>query len=50
MAGLTGATRQRYVADLFVRISGHYDLMNDVMTLGCTGVGSGGRRPWQLKH
>ena len=34
MAGLTGAARQRYVADLFVRISGHYDLMNDVMTLG----------------
>ena len=34
MAGLTGADRQRYVADLFARISGHYDLMNDVMTLG----------------
>jgi demethylmenaquinone methyltransferase/2-methoxy-6-polyprenyl-1,4-benzoquinol methylase len=34
MAGLTGAARQRYVADLFARISGHYDLMNDVMTLG----------------
>ena len=34
MAGLTGAARQRYVADLFSRISGHYDLMNDVMTLG----------------
>ena len=34
MAGLTGAARQRYVADLFARISGYYDLMNDVMTLG----------------
>ena len=34
MAGLTGAARQRYVAELFARISGHYDLMNDVMTLG----------------
>ncbi len=34
MAELTGAARQRYVADLFSRISGHYDLMNDVMTLG----------------
>ncbi len=34
MASLTGAARQRYVADLFSRISGHYDLMNDVMTLG----------------
>ena len=34
MAELTGADRQRYVADLFSRISGHYDLMNDVMTLG----------------
>ena len=34
MAGLTGADRQRYVARLFSRISGHYDLMNDVMTLG----------------
>ena len=34
MAGLTGADRQRYVADLFARISGRYDLMNDVMTLG----------------
>ena len=34
MAGLTGSARQRYVADLFARISGHYDLMNDVMTLG----------------
>ena len=34
MAELTGADRQRYVARLFSRISGHYDLMNDVMTLG----------------
>lgn len=34
MAGLSGAARQRYVAELFARISGHYDLMNDVMTLG----------------
>ena len=34
MAELTGAARQRYVAALFSRISGHYDLMNDVMTLG----------------
>ena len=34
MATLTGAARQRYVAELFSRIAGHYDLMNDVMTLG----------------
>lgn len=34
MARLTGAERQRYVADLFSRISGRYDLMNDIMTLG----------------
>ena len=34
MAELTGSARQRYVADLFARISGYYDLMNDVMTLG----------------
>lgn len=34
MAALTGADRQRYVADLFARISARYDLMNDVMTLG----------------
>lgn len=34
MARLTGAERQRYVADLFSRISRHYDLMNDIMTLG----------------
>ena len=34
MAGLTGADKQRYVADLFSRISRRYDLMNDLMTLG----------------
>ena len=34
MAELTGSDRQRYVADLFSRIARHYDLMNDVMTLG----------------
>ena len=34
MAGLTGPAKRRYVADLFSRISRHYDLMNDVMTLG----------------
>lgn len=34
MATLTGPDRQRYVARLFSRISGHYDLMNDIMTLG----------------
>ena len=34
MARLTGAERQRYVADLFSRISRRYDLMNDIMTLG----------------
>ena len=34
MARLTGAERQRYVADLFSRITRHYDLMNDIMTLG----------------
>ena len=34
MAELTGADRQRYVAGLFSRISRHYDLMNDLMTLG----------------
>ena len=34
MAQLTGPARQRYVAELFARISGYYDLMNDVMTLG----------------
>ena len=34
MARLTGTERQRYVADLFSRISRRYDLMNDIMTLG----------------
>ena len=34
MAQLTGPARQRYVAELFARISGSYDLMNDVMTFG----------------
>ncbi len=34
MAELSGEERQRYVARLFSRISGHYDLMNDLMTLG----------------
>ena len=34
MADLQGAEKQRYVAELFSRISGRYDLMNDLMTLG----------------
>ena len=32
MAGLHGDDKQRYVADLFSRISGRYDLMNDLIT------------------
>jgi demethylmenaquinone methyltransferase/2-methoxy-6-polyprenyl-1,4-benzoquinol methylase len=34
MAELKGAEKQRYVADLFTRITDRYDLMNDLMTLG----------------
>ncbi len=34
MAELQSAEKQRYVADLFSRISSRYDLMNDLMTLG----------------
>ncbi len=34
MVELQGGERRRYVADLFTRISSHYDLMNDLMTLG----------------
>ena len=42
MARLTGTERQRYVAGLFSRITRHYDLMNDIMTLGM-------HRSWKRK-
>ncbi|PKB73786.1 MAG: hypothetical protein BZY75_00105 [SAR202 cluster bacterium Io17-Chloro-G7] len=34
MAQLKGEAKQEYVAELFARIAGRYDLMNDLMTFG----------------